>query len=118
MQTLSHTKGGCEYIIDDPNTIFSDPIHSDVSDNESSEAESFNEDDMYGLDLHLMAMTDSLDGEECMDTSESSDVREGEGKSMPSEVREAEDVCAKLDMSNRADNGGLLSAAETVSSQK
>ena len=118
MQTLSRTRGGCEYIIDDPNTIFSDPIHSDVSDEEFSEPESFNEDDMYGLDPHLMVMTDSSDGREYTDTSESSDVGEGEHRSTSSEVGEEEDICAKLDMSDRADDGGLLSGAETVSGQK
>ena len=73
---------------------------------------------MYGLDPHLMAMTDSLDGGEYVDTSESSDVGEGEHRSMSSEVGEEEDVCAKSDMSDRADDGGLLSGAETVSDRK
>ena len=73
---------------------------------------------MYGLDPHLIVMTDSSDGGEYADMSESSYVREGECRSMSSEVREEEDVCAKLDMSDRADDGGLLSGAETVSGQK
>ena len=73
---------------------------------------------MYGLDPHLMAMTDSSDGGEYTDTSESSDVGEGEHRSMSSEVGEEEDVCAKSDMSDRADDGGLLSGAETVSGWK
>ena len=73
---------------------------------------------MYGLDPHLMAMTDSSDGGEYADMSESSDVGEGEHRSMSSEVGEEGDICAKSDMSDRADNGGLLSGAETVSGQK
>ena len=58
--------------------MFSDALFSDTANESSSDAESYNEDDMYGIDPSMIVMTDSLDDREYVNTSESSDVGEEE----------------------------------------
>ena len=73
VQDRQRTWGGRDYIVDDPDTTFSDPA------DELSEAESFNEDDMYGLDDSMMVMSDSSNNGEEVDMSDrSSDGEEVE----------------------------------------
>ena len=58
--------------------MFSDALFSDTANESSSDAESYNEDDMYGIDPSMIVMTDSSDDGEYVNTSESSDVGEEE----------------------------------------
>ena len=58
--------------------MFSNALFSNTVNESSSDAESYNEDDMYGIDPSMIVMTDSLDDREYVNTSESSDVREEE----------------------------------------
>ena len=58
--------------------MFSDALFSNTANESSSNAESYNEDDMYGIDPSMIVMTDSSDDGEYVNTSESSDVGEEE----------------------------------------
>ena len=58
--------------------MFSDALFSDTANESSSDAESYNEDDMYGIDPSMIVMTNSSDDREYLNTSESSDVGEEE----------------------------------------
>ena len=58
--------------------MFSSALFSDMANESSSDAESYNEDDMYGMDPSMIVMTDSSDDREYVNTSESSDVGEEE----------------------------------------
>ena len=58
--------------------MFSDALFSNTANKSSSDAESYNEDDMYGIDPLMIVMTDSSDDGEYVNTSESSDVGEEE----------------------------------------
>ena len=58
--------------------MFSNALFSDTANESSSDAESYNEDDMYGTDPSMIVMTDSSDDGEYVNTSESSDVGEEE----------------------------------------
>ena len=58
--------------------MFSDALFSDTANESSSDAESYNEDDMYGIDPSMIVMTDSSDDGEYVNTSKSSDVGEEE----------------------------------------
>ena len=58
--------------------MFSDALFSDTANESSSDAESYNEDDMYGIDPSMIVMTNSSDDREYVNTSESSDVGEEE----------------------------------------
>jgi hypothetical protein len=57
-----------DYIIDHPDMAFSGAVNET-----SSNMESFNEDDMYGLDYFMMVMSDSLDNGEEMEVHDLSD---------------------------------------------
>ena len=105
-------RNGLVYIIDDPDMTFANPTFSDSADEESSDTESFNEDDMYGLDPCMTIMSElSDDGEEV-------DMRE------PSNCGEEVDLSDKSDcgddtrMSVTSDSGDheeLLKGTETIS---
>ena len=58
--------------------MFSDALFSNTANESSSDAESYNEDDMYGIDPSMIVMTNSSDDGEYVNTSKSSDVREEE----------------------------------------
>jgi hypothetical protein len=55
---------------DNPDTYFSDPV--DIA---SSDAESFDEDDMYGLDYSMEVVSESSDDEGEVEISESTEER-------------------------------------------
>ena len=80
--------------------MFSDALFSDTANESSSDAESYNEDDMYGIDPSMIVMTDSSDDGEYVNTSESSDVGEEE------------------DISEDGEDGELLEGNENVSTYK
>ena len=80
--------------------MFSDALFSDTANESSSDAESYNEDDMYGIDPSMIVMTDSSDDREYLNTSESSDVGEEE------------------DISEDGEDGELLEGNENVSTYK
>ena len=48
-------------------------MFSDAADDDSPEAESFDEDDMYGIDPSMMVMSEMSDGGEAMEVGEQSD---------------------------------------------
>ena len=80
--------------------MFSDALFSDTANESSSDAESYNEDDMYGIDPSMIVMTNSSDDREYLNTSESSDVGEEE------------------DISEDGEDGELLEGNENVSTYK
>ena len=80
--------------------MFSDALFSDTANESSSDAESYNEDDMYGIDPSMIVMTNSSDDGEYVNTSKSSDVREEE------------------DISEDGEDGELLEGNENVSTYK
>ena len=80
--------------------MFSDALFSDMANESSSDAESYNEDDMYGIDPSMIVMTDSLDDGEYVNTSKSSDVGEEE------------------DISEDGEDGESLEGNENVSTYK
>ena len=69
-------RNGFVYIIDDPDMTFADPTFSDSADEELSNAESFNEDDMYGLDPCMTILGESSDDGEEVDMREPSNCGE------------------------------------------
>ena len=80
--------------------MFSDALFSDTANESSSDAESYNEDDMYGIDPSMIVMTDSSDDGEYVNTSKSSDVGEEE------------------DISEDGEDGESLEGNENVSTYK
>jgi hypothetical protein len=65
-----------------PDVYFSDPV-----DELSSDVESFNEDDMYGSDHEMEAVSESTDNEEEADVPQSSDDRAVSAQQHPKHVR-------------------------------
>ena len=80
--------------------MFSDALFSNTANKSSSDAESYNEDDMYGIDPSMIVMTDSSDDGEYVNTSKSSDVGEEE------------------DISEDGEDGESLEGNENVSTYK
>ena len=80
--------------------MFSDALFSNTANKSSSDAESYNEDDMYGIDPSMIVMTNSSDDGEYVNTSKSSDVREEE------------------DISEDREDGESLEGNENVSTYK
>ena len=71
-----------------------DPTFSDSADKESSDAESFNEDDMYGLDPCMMVISESSDDGEV-------------------DMKELSDGGDEVDLSNKSDHGDDTRMSET-----
>ena len=80
--------------------MFSNALFSDTVNESSSDAESYNEDDMYGMDPLMIVMTNSLNDGEYVNTSESSDIGEEE------------------DISEDREDGESLEGNENVSTYK
>lgn len=89
---------GRVYIIDDPNMTFADPTFSDSADEDLSDAEPFNEDDMYGLDPCMTIMSESSDGGEV----ELKELSDGGDDVEQTSKSDHED---NLSMSKNTDNG-------------
>ena len=66
--------------------MFSDAVLFNVVNESSSNAESYNEDDMYGMDPSMIVMSNSSDDREYVNTSESCDIGEEEDISEDGEV--------------------------------
>ena len=83
------------YIIDDPDMTLANPTFSDSVDEESSDAESFNEDDMYGLDPCMMVMSELSDDGEV-------------------DMKELSDGGDEVDLSNKSNHGDDTRMSETL----
>ena len=73
---------------------FADPTFSNSADEETSDAESFNEDDMYGLDPCMMVISESSDDGEV-------------------DMKELSDGGDEVDLSNKSDHGDDTRMSET-----